>query len=428
MPVSKVLHVIPSVASVRGGPSVMVRRLAGGLAQRGVETHVATTDDNGPGRIEVPYGQPVGRHGVTYWYFPRQTRFYTVSWPLSVWLSQHVQDFDLVHIHALFSFAALPASYWAARRGVPYVVRPLGTLNTWGMTHRRPWLKRASFEMIESRILAHAALVHYTSEDERRQAELLGITTPSVVVPNPLADEVGAGAPGALRRRYPQLGRRPIVLFLSRLDRKKGLDLLLRAFVSLRHHVPDAALVIAGDGDAQFTRELWYDAQILGVGNDIVWTGFLSGDDKQAAFADATLYVLPSYSENFGIAVAEAMAAGLPVVVSDRVGICRDIASASAGLVVRCEVDDLTQAIVRLLSDSTLSESLGENGRWLATSRYSQEAVTGEVLDMYNRIAGVDTPFSDTRRAQRACEEAAQGIGAPASDRSCEVRGSAPVS
>ena len=130
--VGKVLHVIPSVGPLRGGPSAMVRQLAASLVRSGIDTHVATTDDNGPGTLPARYGEPVVQDGVTYWYFPRQLRFYTSSWPLALWLAHHVADFDLVHIHALFSFAALPASYWAARRGVPYIVRPLGTLESLG--------------------------------------------------------------------------------------------------------------------------------------------------------------------------------------------------------------------------------------------------------------------------------------------------------
>src|SRR5438552_6833103 len=98
--ISKVLHVIPSVGPLRGGPSAMVRNLAHSLVQHGIETHVATTDDNGPESLRVPYGVPVIQDGVTYWFFPRQAHFYTVSWPLASWLSRRVREFDVVHIHA----------------------------------------------------------------------------------------------------------------------------------------------------------------------------------------------------------------------------------------------------------------------------------------------------------------------------------------
>ena len=115
----RVLHVIPSVGPLRGGPSVTMRLMARGLARAGCEVHVATTDDDGPGRLEVPLGVPVVDEGVTYRHFRRQTRFYGFSWPLTRWLARHVRDYDLVHAHALFSYATLPAAHYARRPACP---------------------------------------------------------------------------------------------------------------------------------------------------------------------------------------------------------------------------------------------------------------------------------------------------------------------
>jgi glycosyltransferase involved in cell wall biosynthesis len=384
--VPKILHVIPSVGALRGGPSAMVRNLARDLSQQGIDTHVATTDDNGPQRLDVPWGVPVVEHGVTYWYFPRQTRLYSFSWPLGAWLAKHVADFDLLHIHALFSYASLPAAFWAHRLNVPYVVRPLGTLNEWGMQNRRPRLKRLSFRMLESRIIRHAALMHYTSDRERIEAESLRVAAPAVVIPNLIPEWNASQCAGRLRARFPQLRGRPIVLYLSRIDQKKGLDLLLAAFAVARRQVPDAMLVVAGDGPPRLVDRLHADAASLGIAADVLWTGFLAGDDKDAALADADVFVLPSRSENFGIAVAEAMAAGLPVIVSDRVGIHEEIAAASAGLVVRCEPGGLARAMTRLLTDPRLRASLGGAARSLALRKYSSRAVTTRLIGAYNSL------------------------------------------
>src|SRR5262245_51284458 len=149
----RVLHVIPSVGPARGGPSVAMGILARGLAATGVDVDVATTNDDGPGLLDIPLGRPVEREGATYWYFHRQIPFYTISWPLTRWVAGHVNGYDLVHIHALFSQPSVAAAVAARRSGVPYIVRPLGTLNRFGMEKRRPRLKRLSYRLLERRIL-----------------------------------------------------------------------------------------------------------------------------------------------------------------------------------------------------------------------------------------------------------------------------------
>jgi len=384
MVVSKVLHVIPSIAAVHGGPSIMLEQMARGLSRTGIEIHVATTNDDGAGFLDVTCGVPVVRDGITYFYFKKQTNFYKFSQPLSRWLGQHVTEYQFVHIHALFSHSAMAAAYWAHRRGVKYAVRPLGTLNRWGMENRRPWLKRLSFELIERRILRHAAFVHYTSEQEREEAALLKITTRPEIIPNPVPLTGDESPGGRFRGAHPQLRDREIILFLSRFDRKKGLELLLPAFAAVRKEFPSAALVLAGAGNAELVDGLHAQAKKLGIEAHVFWPGFLKGEEKRNAFADADLFVLPSRSENFGIAVVEAMAAGCPVVVSDQVGIHGDIAAANAGAVVRCDAGELGRAICRLLADRPARALMGFNGKCLTQTNYSIETVTSRLIAAYN--------------------------------------------
>jgi len=382
----KVLHVIPSVSPRRGGPSMVIRTMTRGLAERGVQVDVATTDDDGAGRFEGR-PSPAVESGGTYRFFPRQVRFYLFSLPLNRWLGDHLREYDLVHIHALFSYPATVAASWARKYGLPYIVRPLGTLNRWGVENRRPWLKQLSLRMVERRILAGAAAVHFTSAQEELEARVQGAITRPVIIPNAieLSDFREAG-PGWLRAAYPQLDGRRIVLFLSRLDPKKGLDLLLSAFHEVRRQHPEAALVVAGDGDRDFVSSLHRQAQQLGLGRDIVWAGFLEGKQKVTAMREADVFVLSSYSENFGVAVVEAMACGLPVIVSDQVGIHHEISASGAGLVVPCEKDRLANAILHVLGDDGLRSRLAQNGIALSQT-YSVEAVMDQLIRLYRDIA-----------------------------------------
>ena len=354
----------------------------------GVSVDVATTDDNGTGQLAFPLGRPLMENGVTYWYFRRQMSFYTVSWSLFQWLAEHVDDYDVMHIHGLFSFAATAGAFWATRRSVPYLVRPLGVLNTWGIQNRHPLLKRLSLRLIERRILMNAAVAHFTSEQEKCEAELVAPGIRSVVIPNPVAG-VGADekqSPELFLARHPDLAGRRVILFLSRLDPKKGLDLLLNGYARTRAAIPDAALVIAGNGEDSFLARLRDQAQQLGLQRDVVWAGFLQGEEKRAVFAAADIFVLPSYSENFGIAVVEAMANGLSVIVSDQVGIHREITRTGAGLVVRCDATDVQQALIRILNRESLQKRLSRNARRLA-AEFSPEAVTARLLQVYTRLA-----------------------------------------
>jgi len=381
----KILHVIPSVGPQRGGPSFTIKAMTRALAGAGLNVHVATTDDDGRQHLVVDLEQPLAQDGGTYWYFRRQTRFYTVSWPLTRWLSRHIQSYDLVHIHALFSYAALPASWYAARRKVPYIIRPLGTLNRYGMYRRRPWLKQLSFTLLERHMLRHAAVIHYTSAQERSEALELGITRPAVIIPNPI-DLPAADCKhrrGHFRRQYPQLADRLVILFMSRLDPKKGLDLLLPAFARLRAQQLPVALVIAGTGEPAFVAGLQACAANLGITAEIVWAGFLEGAAKQSALTDADLFVLPSYSENFGNVVVEAMHCAVPVVISDQVGIHQEVADSGAGVVIGCTVDELVAAMAQLCSQPALRGTMGAQGSALVSSRFSPPAITGRLLDLY---------------------------------------------
>lgn len=365
----KVLHVIPSMEAESGGPSVVMRTIARAQAEQGMEVSVATTGEGGTA--------PSCR------IFPRQTRFYKFSLPLTRWLWKHAGEYDVIHIHALFSYPSVAAAICARRASVPFIVRPLGTLNRWGIEKRRPWLKRLSIRFIEGPILRRAAFVQYTSAQEAQEARDLGIEHRGVVIPNPV--DCGDGERLARDRRLKPVLQRTTVLFLSRLDPKKGLDLLLPAFADARKLHPDAVLVVAGDGDLEFVARMKQTAAKLELNGSVTWAGFLEGEAKRAAVSGADVFVLPSYSENFAVAAVEAMGAGVPVIVSDQVGIHREIAAASAGLVVECKVASLARALEQGLADAQWRASAGENAGKLAR-KFAPEIVAEQLMRLYERV------------------------------------------
>jgi glycosyltransferase involved in cell wall biosynthesis len=363
--------------------------MAASLVRAGIQVDIVTTDDDGAGRMIRPGGgvASLSPH-VTAYYHPRQTRFYTFSWPLTRWLAQHIRDYDLVHIHALFTYPVAPAAYYAHRAGVPYVVRPLGTLNQWGMLNRHRMLKRASFRLIERRILAGAAAIQFTSAREQREARKLGIDDRSVVISLGMDLSEFETLPPSHRfsTTHPRVAGQNVVLYLSRLDPVKGLDVLLPAFQRVQQRLPDTILVLAGNGEESFVQGLHTHAERLGIASRIIWTGFLSGDQKREAYAAATVYVLPSYSENFGVAAVEAIASGLPVILSEGVGIAADVEAAGAGLVVPSSVDALAESMERCLTDAHLRRQLGTNARQLARAQFSTQSTGPQLVQLYEQI------------------------------------------
>jgi glycosyltransferase involved in cell wall biosynthesis len=366
--------------------------MARGLAQASVDVHIATTDDDGPdGHLDVPLGQPVVQDGVTCWYFRRQTRFYTASWPLTQWLRQHVRTYDLVHIHALFSYASLPAAWYAVRYRVPYIIRPLGVLNRWGMEQRSPLLKRISFNFIERHILQNAAAVQFTSQQEQQEADALNVSMNSVILPLGMDLSPFAQLPSrtTFRRDYPHLANKLLLLFLSRLDKIKGLDLLFPAFAQVRKQCPDVVLVLAGSGEPAYESWLREQVQALGIADSVVFTGFLASEQKLAVLADSDIFVQPSYYESFGIAVIEAMACGLPIVITDRVGLAEDIRQADAGVIVPCQHDALVASMAELIDDPQRRHTLAQRGRMLAEQRFSLAAMTRQLLTLYSDLTSI---------------------------------------
>ena len=385
----KILHVIPSLSPTQGGPSFALPLMARSLVRAGVTVDIATTDDDGPGaRLSVPLGERIERDGSGVFHFRKQTEFYKVSLPFRAWLRRHVRDYHLVHIHALFSFTSSCAAHVARRAGVPYVIRPLGVLNRWGMENRRRLLKALSFRFLEQPILRHAAAMHYTARAEQAEAELCGATAPAAVIPLglELAEFAVLPSPELFLRRCPQAVGRTVVLFLSRMDPKKGLDLLLPAFAQVKQRHPQALLVIAGSGREDYVRSLQQEATRLGLADDVVWPGFLAGADKLSALSAASVFVLPSYSENFGIALVEALAAGVACLTTNGVAVSEDLRAHEAGLVVAPEVAPLAAALDRLLGDAALRARLGASGRRLAQERFSIQVMGGRLKMLYETM------------------------------------------
>lgn len=384
----RILHVIASLAPRYGGPSQACLELCRELAGRGECVALYTTNIDGREQLQVPLEEPVWKDGVEIRYFPVQTpRYYKFSLPLARALRAAIPTYDIVHIHSLYLFPSTVTAAYCRQFGVPYLVRPHGTLDPYLLRrHRgRKWLYEQLFEW---RNLNQAAAIHFTSAEEQELTQPLGLRAPGVVVANGIycRDYQVLPPPGTFRARWPETQGKQILLFLGRLHFKKGLDLLVQAFGQIGRKRSDVHLVLAGPDDDGYGTQVrrWLEAE--GVLEKATFTGMLQGREKLAAFRDAALFVLPSYTENFGIAVVEAMASGLPVVISNKVNIWREVMTAKAGFVTKCDVREISDTLGTLLDNLLVGKEMGQRGRQLVSQQFSWETVGAQMGEIYRGL------------------------------------------
>jgi glycosyltransferase involved in cell wall biosynthesis len=386
----RILHVIPSVARRDGGPSQAVLDMCRAVSERGATTLIATTDADGPGRLRVPLGVPDAWDGVPAIFFRyRFSERFKYSGALAAWLRRHCRDFDVVHVHAVFSHASLAAGAACRRSGVRYIVRPLGSLEPWSL-QQRALLKRIMWHGGVGRLLHGAAAIHYTTQEEQRGAETSDVPKRGVVVP--LGVDAGwADRPpghGAFARRLGLEGV-PYVLTLSRLHPKKGLDLLLDAFQDVVQQPRFSAwrLVVAGDGAESYVASLKRRARSPSGPGAVMFVGWLDGPVKVDALQSAALFALPSHQENFALAAAEAMASGVPVLVGTGVNLAPEIVSAEAGWVSAPTRRELTATLESALANAEERRRRGAAGRALVARDFTWERIAPRLMDLYHAVA-----------------------------------------
>ncbi len=372
----KVLHVAPSLAQSYGGPTqslagyTVVSRLAG------IDVSIVA-----PRCAPADLAPFVARAGQTDLHLFRTvgSGAFAISPALVRWVRRHARSFDVVHVHGLFNPISSLSARTALRSGTAVVVRPFGTLSRYTFRHRRTALKRAWFALIERRNLQAASALHFTSATERSEADWHGIdfTGRAYVVPPPAAGAVVR----SLEHGEIQDGAR--VLFLGRINPVKNLESLLDAWLFVRNRLPEAVLEVAGDGDSDYIAALHHRAAINGIADSVVFHGFVSGAPKEKLLASASVLVLPSHHENFGLAALEAVEAGVPVIVSPEVHLADFVRSENVGEVVASNPSLLADAITDVIADDQIRSRTREFGADIVARNFSSEAIGALLSTMY---------------------------------------------
>lgn len=373
----RVLHVIPSVAERSGGPATAIIPMCRALMQQGIDVLLITTDA-GLNEQEVSEYK-----GVPAKLFRAEFgESFKYSRPLASWLSANVREFDLAHVHAVFNHSSVAAARACRRAEVPYVIRPLGTLDPWSMS-QKSLRKRLFWQVAGKGMLQGAAAVHYTSEAEKLSTERLTGLNHGTVVPLGI-EQTPATTREKLAQHFPDLAQYPYVLVLSRLHAKKGLDVLIDAFSSLvrASQFSSWRLVLAGDGPPEYVSNLKRKASQC---ERIVFTGWVDGEQKDALLGCASLLALPSHQENFGFCVMEAMSHSVPVLVSPGVNLAPEIVTANAGWVAAIDKESLTEKLAEALSDEAERAKRGRAGQQLS-KQYSWEDAARNLVQLYQQV------------------------------------------
>ena len=380
----KILHIIPSVNPKGGGPMEGVRQRGLRLQEMGHQVEVVTLDDPASNFL-ANYGLPVYALGPSKSSYQYNSR-------LVPWLYEHARAYDAIVINGLWQYHSFGA--WRALCGmkVPYFVFTHGMMDPWfkltyPLKHLKKWLY---WPWADYRVLRDATAVLFTSEDERllaRQSFWLYKAREEVVA-------YGTRTPTndikTLREHFytshPALRGKRVLLFLSRIQEKKGCDLLLEAFAKVTALDSNLHLLMAGPDQTGLVAKLQAQAQRLGIADRITWPGMLQGDMKWGAFYASEVFVLPSHQENFGIAVAEAMGCGLPVLISDKVNIWREIEADGAGIVNADTVEGTEKTLRQWLAlDAEDRQKMAEQAKVSFEQRFTVDAMARSLIETIER-------------------------------------------
>jgi glycosyltransferase involved in cell wall biosynthesis len=369
-----ILHVAPSVARSYGGPTYSLISYSRAAIATGAEITIAVPrpakDDCEWLSGEIPEANQQLFESVGSGAF--------IGAPaLHQWLRRNGSRFDVVHVHGLFNPVSSLSARECVRAGWPVVIRPFGTLSRYSHTHRRSLLKAMYFRVIERRNLRRASAIHFTTVAERDESAWREIEwgTRAFVIPPPWYER-----PNDVPR--PNEAHSRTALIVARLNPIKNIEMLIDAWPLVRERLPDAQLVIAGAGEPDYVQALRDRAG--GLSTSVRFVGFADDVTKDRLLRESAVFVLPSFHENFGIAVLEALAAGLPVVLTAEVQLSTFVREHRLGVVVEQSAKSFAEAIIAVMEDRAMKDHCRANGPAVVQHSFSPSAIGTRLLDMYD--------------------------------------------
>lgn len=381
----KILLVIPGIGDVYGGTSKVAIEFAQALGKLGIDIDIVTTNANGLEDLDVPLRTWLNQKLYRIQYFPRwHIGDYKLSTSLTKWLFNNVTNYDLVHTIAVFSYPVSITHLACKTHNIPYINSPHGMLEPWALSYKS-WKKKLYYNVVEKTALDNASAIQMLNQAEAQNAKPLNLKAPLFIVPNGINCQEFElqHNPETFYEQFPHTRGKTLVLFLGRIDPKKGLDLLAPAFAKALAKFDNAHLIVAGLDTTGFLPTVQNYFAEEGCLNNVTFTGMLTGAMKYAALAAASIYVAPSYSEGFSMSVLEGMASGLPCIITKGCNF-PEAANNQAAFVVDIESSAIANALIDCLSNPEQAKIMGERARQLVFEKYTWDKVACQMQEVYS--------------------------------------------
>jgi len=382
-----ITHIIGSLDPAGGGPPQVAARLASAHGQAGHRVRLVSYA--GPGReteIQQSLSNVPHLDGVELIYLdpPKGKLDKLTGGQVKQALEKIIDGSDVLHMHGLWDTLLRASAAVARKLNTPYVIRPAGMLDPWSLA-QKGWKKRLALALAYKKMIDGCLYIHALNDDEANLIVPLGFKCPVEVIPNGvfLEEIEPLPEPGAFYQTHPALGDAPYILFMARLHYKKGLDYLADSFKKLVDSGSPAHLVVAGpDEGAQGEFEV--QVKGLGLTDQVHMVGPIYGETKYAAMTDAACFCLPSRQEGFSVAITEALACGAPCVITEP---CHfpEVGDVGAGRVVDLDAGQVGEALIEVMNDGTLRQTMSENARTLVKERYTWPAIAKLAFSHYKK-------------------------------------------
>lgn len=371
----KVLHVIPSLHPRYGGPGKAVLEMSEALNRAGIQSEIATTHFK-----NEKFDNKIQSKIYSFRSFFGE---YKYSPGLKKWLKQNISMYDIIDIHSIFCYSTKLAASISKRYNKPYIIRTIGQLYPWTLNNKS-LKKQIYLSLFEMHSLKNAAAIQFTSKNEKDNIAI-SLNNKKFIL------ELGVNSYRKISKKkfydlFPEFKSKKIILFLSRIHNKKKPELLIEAANELLKTNDNLILVIAGSGKKNYIESLKKLIIKKDLKEKVIFTDYLDGIKKNSLLQHALVFVLPSCTENFGIAVIEAMEAGIPVLISENVGISEEIKKRKAGLIFKLDSNEITDCIKSIISNRKLRRTLIKNAKAMVKKNYNWTKIIRKQIKIYREI------------------------------------------